>query len=67
MSYMILQDMETQFSALCFAFRSIGLYCSSETLKREVVPYLNSNSVDVFYRGSMRTIPSIDGNGWSLR
>ena len=56
-----------QFSALCFAFRSVGLYCSSETLKREVVPYLNSNSVDVFYRGSMRTIPSIDGNGSSLR
>ena len=45
MSYMILQEMETVNFLQCFTLRSIGLYRSSETLRREVVQYLNSNDL----------------------
>ena len=34
-----------QLSPLCFALRNIGLHCCSETFRREVAQYLNSNSM----------------------
>ena len=38
-------DGNCQFSAFCFALRNIGLHRSPETLRREVVQYLNSNDI----------------------
>ena len=38
-------DGNCQFSALCFALTNIGLHWSPETLRWEVVQYLNSNDM----------------------
>ena len=65
-------DGNRQFSALCFALRNIGLHRSPETLRREVVQYLNSNDMTngiplAFFPGFHGNITSRDANGWYFR
>ena len=38
-------DGNFQSSTLCFALRNIGLHRSPETLRRDVIQYLNSNEI----------------------